>query len=59
MPKELKDFLRTRLEKRAEEIGIPGLVDMIADETVAETAEEVVEYLIKMGHPAMEMDPLF
>ncbi|MHB1456825.1 MAG: acetyl-CoA decarbonylase/synthase complex subunit alpha/beta [Armatimonadota bacterium] len=59
MPKELKDFLRTRLEKRAEEIGIPGLVNMIADETVAETAEEVVEYLIKMGHPAMEMDPLF
>lgn len=59
MPKELKEFLRERLEIRAEEEGIPGFVDMIADETVAVTAEELVEHLAKVGHPALEMDPLF
>jgi len=59
MPKELKEFLRERLEKRAEEEGIPGFVDMIADETVAVSAEELVEYLAQVGHPALEMDPLF
>ena len=59
MPKELKEFLRERLEQRAEEDGIPGFVDMIADETVATTAEELVEYMAQVGHPALEMDPLF
>lgn len=59
MPKELKEFLRERLEKRAEAEGIPGFVDMIADETVATTAEELVEYMAQVGHPALEMDPLF
>jgi len=59
MPKELKEFLRDRLEARATEAGIPGFVDMIADETVATNAEELVEYMTQVGHPALEMDPLF
>jgi len=59
MPKELKEFLRDRLEQRAREAGIPGFVDMIADETVATTAEELVEFMTQVGHPALEMDPLF
>jgi acetyl-CoA synthase len=58
MPKELKEFLRDRLVARGTEIGIPNLVDMIADETVAETTEELVEFLMKVGHPALEMDAL-
>ena len=58
MPKELKDFLRDRLVERGKEIGVPDLVDKIADETVAETSEQLLEYLQKVGHPALEMDPL-
>ncbi len=59
MPKELKEFLRPRLEERAREIGIANFVDMIADETVATTAEELVAHMTEVGHPALEMDPLF
>ena len=58
LPKELKDLLGDRLKKRAEEIGEPGLIDKIADETVAVNAEELVEFLTKAGHPALSMDPL-
>jgi acetyl-CoA synthase len=32
---------------------------MIADETVAQTEEEVLEYITKMNHPALSMPPLF
>ena len=59
MPKELKEDAREKLEERGKELGIPDLVDKIADETVAETAEELVEFLTKVGHPALEMDPMF
>ncbi len=58
MPKELKDFLRDKLTERADEIGEPGFVDKIADETIAENAEDLVEFLTKVGHPALEMEPL-
>ena len=59
MPSELKNFLRERLIARGEALGIPNLVDMIADETVAETTEQLVEHLMSVGHPALEMDSLF
>ena len=59
MPKELKEFLRPRLEERAKEMGMPDFVDMIADETVATTAEELVEFMTQVNHPALEMDALF
>lgn len=59
MPKELKEFLRPRLEERAKEMGMPDFVDMIADETVATTAEELLEFMSKVNHPAPEMDDLF
>lgn len=58
MPKELKESLRSGLQKRAEELGYPGLVDMIADETVAITEDEVLEYLQKKGHPALALKPI-
>ncbi len=58
MPKELKDFLYDRLVQRGTELGVPDLVDKIADETVATTSEELLEYLQKVGHPALEMPPL-
>jgi acetyl-CoA synthase len=58
MPKELKEFLKERMTKRGQELGIPDLVDKIADETVAETAEQLVAHLQKVGHPALDMDPM-
>jgi acetyl-CoA synthase len=58
MPSRLKEEIRERLRRRGEEIGIPDFVDMIADETVAETEEEVLAYLSEKGHPALSMDPI-
>ncbi|MCK5186211.1 MAG: CO dehydrogenase/CO-methylating acetyl-CoA synthase complex subunit beta, partial [Deltaproteobacteria bacterium] len=45
MPKQLKEELREKLEKRGEEEGIKGFVDMIADETVGVTEEEIMPFL--------------
>lgn len=58
MPKRLKDEVYERLKKRGEELGVPDLPDMIADETVAKTEEEVLEYLTKKGHPCLGMEDL-
>ncbi|MDH4100808.1 MAG: acetyl-CoA decarbonylase/synthase complex subunit alpha/beta [Nitrospirota bacterium] len=55
MTTSLKEFLGDALRKRAEECGMPDLIDKIADERVATDAEQLVEYLTKVGHPAMEM----
>ena len=45
MPKSLKEEIRERLLKRGEEVGIPDLVDRIADETVGLTEDEVLAFL--------------
>jgi acetyl-CoA synthase len=37
---------------------MPGLYDMIADETVGITEEEILPFLQEKGHPALTMDPL-
>ena len=58
MPKELKDFLHDKLQESAKEIGEPDLIDKIADESVATTAEELMAYLEKVGHPVLAMEPL-
>ncbi len=58
MPKVLKDEIKDRLDKRGEELGYPNLTEMIADETVGTTEEEVYEYLQKKGHPAISMESL-
>ena len=61
MPKALKDELRGTLAARAEELGLGGaaFVDQIADETVATTEEEVAAHVAAVGHPVMQMDPMF
>ena len=59
MPKELKDDMREPMEKRAEELGVPDLVDKIGDETVAEESAALLEFLQKIGHPALSMPSLF
>jgi len=58
MPKELKEALAEKLKKRCGEIGMPELFDKIADETVATDSAALVEYLTKVGHPALGMEPL-
>ncbi len=58
MPKELKEALGDRLKARSAEIGEPGLFDKIADESVTTDAAALVQYLAKVGHPALSMDPL-
>ena len=58
MPKGLKEELRDRLVKRGEELGYPNLIDMIADETVGISEEEILPFLEKVGHPALSMDPI-
>ncbi len=58
MPKRLKEEIYDRLKKRAEEMGIPDFPDMIADETVASTEDEVIAYCTEKGHPALTMEPI-
>jgi acetyl-CoA synthase len=58
MPKGLKEEIGERLKQRAEEVGIPDLPDMIADETIGVTEEEILPFLEEKGHPALSMDPL-
>ena len=58
MPKMLKEELKDRIVKRGEDMGVPGLYDMIADETVGITEEEILPFLKEKGHPALAMESL-
>ena len=59
MPKELKDDMSERIEKRAAELHLEGFTSKIADETVATTSEELLEFMGKVDHPALKMESLF
>ncbi|MCD6199915.1 MAG: CO dehydrogenase/CO-methylating acetyl-CoA synthase complex subunit beta [Deltaproteobacteria bacterium] len=56
MPKILKEELRNRLQERAEEEGVPNLVEMIADDEVGITEDEVLRYIKEKKHPALSME---
>ena len=58
MPKMLKEEIADRLKARAEEVGVPNLPEMIADETVGTTEEEILPFLQEKGHPALTMEPI-
>jgi acetyl-CoA synthase len=58
MPKVLKEEIAERLKARSEELGMPDFPDMIADETVGVTEEEILPFLEEKGHPALKMDPI-
>jgi hypothetical protein len=58
MPKELKEAMRDSLQRRAEELGEPNFVDKIADETVTTEADGLVEWMVRVDHPALKMPPL-
>jgi acetyl-CoA synthase len=56
MTKNLKEGLREDFNKRAEEEGVPDLFDKIADETICEDSEKLLEHLTQVSHPALEME---
>jgi acetyl-CoA synthase len=58
LPKILKDEIGERLNKRGAELGYPNFTDMIADETVGITEEEILPFLQEKKHPALDMEPL-
>jgi len=58
MPKMLKEEIGERIKKRAAELGVPNLLDMIADETVGTTEEAILPFLQEKGHPALTMPPI-
>ncbi len=59
MDKGLKEEMGPILNEIGKKEGVENFVDMIADETVAETEEEVLEYITKKNHPALSMPALF
>ena len=59
MNRELKETMEPALRGIGRQFGIENFVEMIADETVAQTEEEVLEYITRMNHPALSMPPLF
>ncbi|MBM4285519.1 MAG: CO dehydrogenase/CO-methylating acetyl-CoA synthase complex subunit beta [Deltaproteobacteria bacterium] len=58
LPKSFKEEIRERLEKRGAEMGIPDLIDRIADESVGVTEDEILAFLTEKDHPALKMDPI-
>jgi acetyl-CoA synthase len=58
MPKMLKEEIEERFKARAAEMGVPDLLDKIADETIGVTEEEILPFLEEKGHPALTLDPL-
>ncbi len=58
LPKMLKEEIAERMKPICEEMGIPDFPDMIADETIGTTEEEILPFLEEKGHPALTMDPL-
>ena len=58
MPKMLKEEIAERFKARAKEMGVPNLLDMIADETIGVTEEEILPFLQEKGHPALTMEPI-
>jgi acetyl-CoA synthase len=58
MPKMLKEEIKDRIIARGKEMGVENLYDMIADETVGTTEEEIMPWLQEKGHPALTMEPI-
>jgi len=58
MPKSLKEEIKERLLRRGKELGVPDLIDRIADETVGITEDEILPFLQEKDHPALKMDSI-
>jgi acetyl-CoA synthase len=59
MPKALKEFVAAKLNATAKDLyGIDNYVDKIADETITEDVEKLVEFLSEQEHPVLQLEPL-
>ncbi|MDR1069030.1 MAG: CO dehydrogenase/CO-methylating acetyl-CoA synthase complex subunit beta [Clostridiales Family XIII bacterium] len=59
MPKALKDLVGGKLDRTAKDLyDIDGFTSMIADETITEDPEELMEFLAEKGHPVLTFEPL-
>jgi len=58
MPKSLKEEIGERFKARAKELGMPDLLERVADESVGTTEEEIMAFLQEKQHPALTMDPI-
>ncbi|MHC4455193.1 MAG: acetyl-CoA decarbonylase/synthase complex subunit alpha/beta, partial [Planctomycetota bacterium] len=59
MPKQLKDEIGDAITEAADKAGLENFLEKIADETIAQTEEEVLEHLQKVNHPVLELEPMF
>ena len=41
-----------------QKLGVPDLIDRVADESVGTPEEEILPFLQEKKHPALEMDPI-
>jgi acetyl-CoA synthase len=55
MTTEIKERIREAFNKRAAAAGVPDLLDKIADETICEDGEKLLEFITSAHHPALEM----
>ncbi|MBA7482854.1 Carbon monoxide dehydrogenase/acetyl-CoA synthase subunit alpha [subsurface metagenome] len=58
MPKALKEEIRDILEERVKEMGMEDFLDKVATEEEAGTEEEVLEWIQKVNHPVLKMEPM-
>ncbi len=58
MPKMLKEELGERIQQRGIEMGVPDLLDKIADETIGTTEDEILPFLTEKNHPALSLPPI-
>ncbi len=58
MHKALKEERGEKINLRGKELGVDNIVDMIADETVGLTQEEILPFLKEKKHPALDMEPM-
>ncbi|MCL2711725.1 MAG: acetyl-CoA decarbonylase/synthase complex subunit alpha/beta [Methanomassiliicoccaceae archaeon] len=58
MPKRLKESLADDIKRIGKELGVPDMYDKIADETVTEDAEQLMQWMSDNEHPALSMSPL-
>jgi acetyl-CoA synthase len=59
MSKQLKEEVGERFKGQLDEMGLTDLYEKIATEEDAEEPEQLVEYLQKVNHPALEMESIF
>ncbi len=59
LPKKLKEELKELITANATNQGYEDLYDKIATEENGTEEDEILNFLSEVGHPALEMDPLF